>query len=71
MWAVVLGIFGKLLGMLPLLGAWMAGRASEKARGLDAGLKGLNDALDARDNVRGDTAARDRLRDKFRARQGD
>ncbi len=70
MWLAIVGIFGKLMGMLPMLGAWLAGRASQRAKELDAGMKGLNDALDARDNVRGNAVARDRLRDKFRDKQG-
>lgn len=66
MWTAVLGILDKLLGLLPLLGAWLAGRDRQKAVDLDKGLKGLDDAIKARDRVRTDPAYRDSLRDRYR-----
>jgi len=65
-WTAVLGILDKLLGLVPILGAWLAGRERQKVLDLDKGLKGLDDARRSIDGLR-DPAVVDRLRDKYRS----
>jgi hypothetical protein len=67
MWAAVLGIVGKLLSLLPLIGAWMAGRDRQRAVEMEKGLEGLDRARKSVDHVAGDADSRERLRDRYRA----
>lgn len=69
-WAAVVAALAKaveaIASLIPLVLAYFGGKARQRATALDAGLKGLNDALDARDLSRGDADRRERLRRKYR-----
>ena len=68
--SVFLSIGGALFSFItklgPMLAAYCAGKKSQRADSQAGALKGISDAIEARDDSRADPVKRDGLRDKYR-----
>lgn len=68
-WATVLAGLGRLmaglLSLLPYLGAYIAGKRSQRASETEETLDDIRTAELARDRLRHDPEYRDRVRDRF------